>query len=217
MPLHEIRHPLIRHKLGLMRQNTLSSKSFRELAQEIAALLTYEASKDLPLEDTTVTGWCGELAVEKLAGKKVTVVPILRAGIGMLEGVLSLIPGARVSAVGIARNEETLAAHTYLERLVGELNRRMAIIVDPMLATGGSMVATIDLLKQAGCKDIRALVLVAAPEGIAHVQAHHPEVHIYTAAVDAGLNAHGYIVPGLGDAGDRIFGTKQKGMPEPID
>jgi len=210
MPLHEIRHPLIRHKLGLMRRVGLSTKSFRELAQEVAALLTYEASKDLPLESTTVTGWCGDVQVEKLAGKKITVVPILRAGIGMLDGVLSLIPGARVSAVGIARNEATLQAHTYLERLVGELDQRHALIVDPMLATGGSMVATIDLLKQAGCKDIRALVLVAAPTGIAHVHARHPDVAIYTASVDERLNEHGYIVPGLGDAGDRIFGTKQK-------
>jgi len=211
MPLHEIRHPLIRHKLGLMRRAELSTKGFRELAQEVAALLTYEASKDLPLETATVAGWCGEVQVEKLAGKKVTVVPILRAGIGMLDGVLSLIPGARVSAVGIARNEETLQAHTYLERLVGELDQRIALIVDPMLATGGSMVATIDLLKQAGCKDIRALVLVAAPVGIACVHERHPDVNIYTASVDERLNEHGYIMPGLGDAGDRIFGTKQKG------
>jgi len=211
MPLHEICHPLIRHKLGLMRRAELSTKGFRELAQEVAALLTYEASKDLPLEIATVAGWCGEVQVEKLAGKKVTVVPILRAGIGMLDGVLSLIPGARVSAVGIARNEETLQAHTYLERLVGELDQRIALIVDPMLATGGSMVATIDLLKQAGCKDIRALVLVAAPVGIACVHERHPDVNIYTASVDERLNEHGYIMPGLGDAGDRIFGTKQKG------
>jgi uracil phosphoribosyltransferase len=210
MPVHEIRHPLIRHKLGIMRRADLSTKSFRELAQEVAALLTYEASKDLPLENCTVQGWAGEVAVEKLAGKKITVVPILRAGIGMLEGVLSLIPGAKVSVVGIARNEETLAAHTYLERLVGELDRRTALIVDPMLATGGSMVATIDMLKRAGCRDIRALVLVAAPEGIAQVQASHPDVHIYTAAIDQRLNEVGYIMPGLGDAGDRIFGTRQK-------
>ena len=209
MSLHEIRHPLIRHKLGLMRRAELSTKSFRELAQEVAALLTYEASKDLPVEPATVTGWCGPVTVEKLAGKKVTVVPILRAGIGMLDGVLSLIPGARVSVVGIARNEETLEAQTYLERLVGELDQRIAIIVDPMLATGGSMVATIDLLKQAGCKDIRALVLVAAPVGIARVQETHPDVDIYTASIDEKLNENGYIVPGLGDAGDRIFGTKQ--------
>lgn len=211
MPVHEIRHPLIRHKLGIMRRADLSTKSFRELSQEVGALLTYEASKDLPLAPATVEGWCGSVEVEKIAGKKVTVVPILRAGIGMLDGVLSLIPGAKVSVVGVARNEETLEAHTYLERLVGELDQRLALIVDPMLATGGSMVAAIDLLKRAGCKEIRALVLVAAPVGIDTVLAKHPDVHIYTASIDNGLNEHGYIMPGLGDAGDRIFGTQQKG------
>ncbi|NYT38483.1 uracil phosphoribosyltransferase [Allopusillimonas soli] len=211
MPIHEIRHPLIRHKLGLMRRADLSTKNFREMAQEVAALLTYEAMKDLPLEPVRIEGWAGSLDVEKLAGKKVTVVPILRAGIGMLDGVLSLIPGARVSAVGIARNEETLEAHTYLERLAGQMDQRMALIVDPMLATGGSMVATIDLLKKAGSRSIRALVLVAAPEGIRRVQARHPDVEIYTASIDSHLNEDGYIIPGLGDAGDRIFGTRQKG------
>ena len=210
MPVHEIRHPLIRHKLGLMRRADLSTKSFRELAQEVAALLTYEASKDMPLEPHSIQGWSGPVQVEKLAGKKVTVVPILRAGIGMLDGVLSLIPGARVSVVGAARNEETLQAHTYLERLAGELDQRQALIVDPMLATGGSMLATIELLKRAGCKEIRALVLVAAPVGIEAVLSRHPEIHIYTASIDQGLNEHGYIMPGLGDAGDRVFGTKQK-------
>ncbi len=210
MPVHEIRHPLIRHKLGLMRRADLSTKNFREMAQEIAALLTYEASKDLPLEPMTIETWRGPLDVEKIAGKKVTVVPILRAGIGMLEGVLTLIPGAKVSAVGIARNEETLEAQTYLERLVGQLDQRLALIVDPMLATGGSMVATIDLLKKAGCRNVKALVLVAAPQGIAAVEKHHPDVHIYTASIDSHLDEHGYIIPGLGDAGDRIFGTKQK-------
>ncbi|GAB2916631.1 uracil phosphoribosyltransferase [Paralcaligenes ginsengisoli] len=210
MPVHEIRHPLIRHKLGLLRRADLSTKNFREMSQEIAALLTYEASKDLPLEPHTITGWSGEVAVEKLAGKKVTVVPILRAGIGMLDGVLSLIPGAKVSVVGIARNEETLQAQTYLERLVGELDQRLALIVDPMLATGGSMMATIDMLKKAGCRNVRALVLVAAPRGIEAVLARHPDVHIYTASIDSHLNESGYIIPGLGDAGDRIFGTRQK-------
>jgi uracil phosphoribosyltransferase len=210
MPVHEIRHPLIRHKLGIMRRADLSTKSFRELSQEVGALLTYEASKDLPLAPSTVEGWCGSVEVEKIAGKKVTVVPILRAGIGMLDGVLSLIPGAKVSVVGVARNEETLQAHTYLERLVGELDQRLALIVDPMLATGGSMVATIDMLKRAGCREIRALVLVAAPVGIKAVLDRHPDVNIYTASIDEGLNEDGYIVPGLGDAGDRIFGTKQK-------
>lgn len=210
MPIHEIRHPLIRHKLGLMRRADLSTKNFREMAQEIGSLLTYEATKDLPLEPARITGWAGELDVEKLAGKKVTVVPILRAGIGMLDGVLNLIPGAKVSAVGIARNEETLQAQPYLEKLVGQLDQRLALIVDPMLATGGSMVAAIDMLKQAGSRNVRALVLVAAPAGIAAVERAHPDVHIYTASIDDHLNEDGYIIPGLGDAGDRIFGTRQK-------
>ncbi|WP_216891645.1 uracil phosphoribosyltransferase [Pseudomonas putida] len=210
MPTREIRHPLIRHKLGLMRRADISTKNFRELAQEVGALLTYEATQDLPLETYEIDGWCGKVQVEKIAGKKITVVPILRAGIGMLDGVLSLVPGAKVSAVGVARNEETLEAHTYLEKLAPDINQRLTLIIDPMLATGGSMVATIDLLKKAGCKEIRAMVLVAAPEGIAVVEKAHPDVQIYTASIDQRLNEHGYIVPGLGDAGDKIFGTKQK-------
>ena len=210
MPTREIRHPLIRHKLGLMRRADISTKNFRELAQEVGALLTYEATQDLPLETYEIDGWCGKVSVEKIAGKKITVVPILRAGIGMLDGVLSLIPGAKVSAVGVARNEETLEAHTYLEKLAPDINQRLALIIDPMLATGGSMVATIDLLKKAGCKEIRAMVRVAAPEGIEVVEKAHPDVKIYTASIDQRLNEHGYIVPGLGDAGDKIFGTKQK-------
>ncbi len=210
MNIREIRHPLIRHKLGLMRRADISTKNFRELAQEVGSILTYEATRDLPLESYSIDGWCGPVQVEKISGKKITVVPILRAGIGMLDGVLSLIPGAKVSAVGIARNEETLQAHTYLERLVDDLDQRLAMIIDPMLATGGSMVAAIDMLKKAGCKEIRALVLVAAPEGIEAVEKAHPDVTIYTASIDQNLDENGYIVPGLGDAGDKIFGTKQK-------
>ena len=210
MTIREIRHPLIRHKLGLMRRADISTKNFRELAQEVGSILTYEATRDLPLENYSIDGWCGPVQVEKISGKKITVVPILRAGIGMLDGVPSLIPGAKVSAVGIARNEETLQAHTYLERLVDDLDQRLAMIIDPMLATGGSMVAAIDMLKKAGCKEIRALVLVAAPEGIQAVEKAHPDVIIYTASIDDHLDENGYIVPGLGDAGDKIFGTKQK-------
>ncbi len=210
MPIREIRHPLIRHKLGLMRRYETSTKNFRELSQEISALLTYEATRDLRLEPVTVEGWAGPVEVERLSGKKITVVPILRAGIGMLDGVLDVIPGAKVSVVGVQRNEETLEAHTYLEKLVSQLGQRLAMIIDPMLATGGSMIATIDLLKRAGCQDIRALVLVAAPEGIEAVEKAHPDVTIYTASIDERLNENGYIIPGLGDAGDRIFGTKQK-------
>lgn len=210
MSVHEIRHPLIRHKLGLMRRADISTKDFRELTQEIGALLTYEATKDLPLETYSVEGWSGTLEVEKIAGKKITIVPILRAGIGMLEGVLSLIPNAKVSAVGVARNATTLEAHTYLEKLAPDLPLRLALIIDPMLATGNSMIATIDLLKKAGCKDIRAMVLVAAPEGINTVHSAHPDVAIYTAAIDQGLDSNSYIVPGLGDAGDKIFGTQHE-------
>ncbi|MFW8566402.1 uracil phosphoribosyltransferase [Orrella sp. 11846] len=216
MSVHEIKHPLVRHKLGLMRCHDLSTKSFRELASEITGLLMYEACQNLPLDSVEVQGWNGAVQVERVAGKKITVVPILRAGIGMLDGVLNLVPGARVSTVGIARNEDTLQAHTYYESLVGELDQRLAIIVDPMLATGGSMNATIDLLKRAGCKEIRALVLVAAPRGIDAVRQAHPDVMLYTASIDEGLNEDGYILPGLGDAGDRLFGTKQKGQKHEV-
>lgn len=210
MPILEVKHPLIRHKLGLMRRADISTKNFRELAQEITALLTYEATQDFQLEQQTIEGWAGPVEVERVSGKKVTIVPILRAGMGMLEGVLTLIPGARVSVVGQVRNEETLEASTYLEKLVGELDQRLAMIVDPMLATGGSLISTIDLLKKAGSTEIRALVLVAAPEGIEKVLEAHPDVSIYTASIDERLNEKGYILPGLGDAGDKIFGTKQK-------
>lgn len=210
MAFHVIKHPLVSHKLGLMRGAQLSTKSFRELAQEVTSLLMYEASRDFSLEPRIEQGWCGPVEVQRIAGKKVTVVPILRAGMGMLEGVLHLVPGARVSAVGVSRNEQTLVPQTYFERFVEELDQRLAIILDPMLATGGSMVATIDLLKAAGARQIRALVLVAAPEGVERVRAAHPDVDVYAASLDDHLNENGYIVPGLGDAGDRIFGTKIK-------
>ena len=210
MKIREIQHPLIRHKLGLMRRNDFSTKNFRELAQEVAALLTYEATKDMPLEKQVIDGWYGKVSVERLSGKKITIVPILRAGLGMLDGVLSLIPSAKVSMIGLVRNEETLEADTYMEKLVGDLSQRRALIIDPMLATGGSMIATIELLKRAGAQEIRALVLVAAPEGIQRVTELHPDVEIFTASVDERLNEQGYIIPGLGDAGDKIFGTRQK-------
>lgn len=210
MSIQEIRHPLIRHKLGLLRRADMSTKNFRELAQEITMLLVYEATKDLELESCTVTGWAGEVNIERIAGKKVTIVPILRAGIGMLEGVLNLIPSAKVSVLGLERDEETLQARTYYKKLVPDVANRLAIIIDPMLATGSSLVAAIDVLKASGCKDIRVMVLVAAPEGIAYVEKHHPDVQIYTSSIDQGLNENGYILPGLGDAGDKIFGSVQK-------
>ncbi|PHR64385.1 uracil phosphoribosyltransferase [Pseudidiomarina marina] len=209
MPLHVIKHPLIQHKLGLMREADISTKSFRELANELGSLLTYEATKDFELEPHTINGWSGEaIEVEKLKGKKVTVVPILRAGIGMLDGVLDLIPSAKVSVVGLYRNEETLKPVPYFQKLVKDIDQRTALVIDPMLATGGTMVATLDMLKQHGCKDARVLVLVAAPEGVDKVLEAYPDIHIYTASLDSHLNEHGYIVPGLGDAGDKIFGTR---------
>mgnify|MGYP000119310966 FL=1 len=208
MSVHEIKHPLVQHKISLMRRNDMSTLGFRQLAAEVGCLLTYEATKDLALENYQLQGWEGEITGQRIKGKKATVVPILRAGIGMLDGVLELMPSAKISVVGLYRDEETLEPVTYFEKLTGDIDQRMALIIDPMLATGGSLNATIDLLKKAGCKDIRALILVAAPEGIAKIEAAHPDVDIYTASVDSHLNDQGYIIPGLGDAGDKIFGTK---------
>ncbi|WP_397534513.1 uracil phosphoribosyltransferase [Roseateles sp.] len=209
MPVIEVKHPLVKHKIGLMREADISTKKFRELTGEVARLLAYEATADFPLEKTTIECWSGPTEVDQIAGRKVTVVPILRAGLGMLDGVLDMMPNAKVSVVGLARDHETLKPVNYFDRFVGQLDERTALIVDPMLATAGSMIATVDLLKARGCKDIRALVLVAAPEGVAALQAAHPEVRCWTAAVDSHLNEQGYIIPGLGDAGDKIFGTKE--------
>jgi uracil phosphoribosyltransferase len=208
MAVFEVNHPLVRHKLGLMRKKDISTKDFRELASEVARLLTYEATKDLVTERETIQGWSGPVSVERIKGKKISVVPILRAGLGMMDGVLDLIPSARVSVVGLYRNEETLEPVSYYQKLSGSMDDRTALILDPMLATGGSLVACIDMLKAAGCTSIRGLFLVAAPEGLARLTATHPEVDIYVAAIDDRLNENGYILPGLGDAGDKIFGTK---------
>jgi len=208
MSVKEIKHPLVQHKISLMRAKDMSTRDFRQLSAEVGSLLTYEATKDLDVEDYQMQGWDGELTGKRLVGKKATVVPILRAGIGMLDGVLELMPSAKISVVGLYRDEETLEPVTYFEKLTSDIDQRMALIIDPMLATGGSMNATIDILKEAGCKDIRALILVAAPEGIEKVQNAHPDVDIYTASIDSHLNENGYIIPGLGDAGDKIFGTK---------
>ncbi len=210
MPVIEVRHPLVKHKIGLLREDAISTKKFRELTNELARLLAYEATADFPLEKTTIAGWSGSTEIERIRGRKVTVVPILRAGLGMLDGVLDMIPSAKVSVVGLSRNHETLQPEHYFEKFVGHLDERTAIIIDPMLATAGSMIATVTLLKQRGCTDIRALVLVAAPEGIAALDAAHPDVRCWTAAVDSHLNEVGYIIPGLGDAGDKIFGTRQE-------
>jgi len=208
VPVHLVEHPLIRHKIGLMRGYDVSTKNFRELANELATLLTYEATKDLETETMTIKGWAGDVVVENIKGKKITVVPILRAGLGMMDGVLNLIPSAKVSVVGLYRNEETLEPVRYYVKMTSNMEERIALILDPMLATGGTLVATIDLLKESGCRQIRGLFLVAAPEGLKRLEKAHPDVDIYVAAIDDKLNDIGYIIPGLGDAGDKIFGTK---------
>ena len=208
MAVYEVKHPLIQHKLGLLRKADLSTKQFRELSSEVARLLTYEATKDLETETITVNGWAGPVSVQQIKGKKITVVPILRAGLGMMNGVLDMIPSAKVSVVGLYRNEETLEPVAYYQKLTSGMEERIALIIDPMLATGGSLLATIDMLKAAGCQRIKGLFLVAVPEGIERITATHPDVEIYVASIDERLNEQGYILPGLGDAGDKIFGTK---------
>ncbi|MGX9417140.1 uracil phosphoribosyltransferase [Vibrio sp. RC27] len=208
MKVVEVKHPLVKHKIGLMREGDISTKRFRELATEVGSLLTYEATADLETEKVTITGWNGPVEVDQIKGKKVTVVPILRAGLGMMDGVLEHIPSARISVVGIYRDEETLEPVPYFNKIASHIDERIALVVDPMLATGGSMISTIDLLKQKGCTQLKVLVLVAAPEGIAALEKAHPDVELYTAAIDEKLNEQGYIIPGLGDAGDKIFGTK---------
>jgi len=208
MPFRVVDHPLVRHKLGLLRRADTSTSKFRDLTREITNLLTYEAFRNLEMERITVEGWAGPVEVEKLSGKKVAVVPILRAGIGMLQGVLDLIPAARVNVVGLYRNEDTLEPVRYYRKLSQDLAQRLAVILDPMLATGNSLIATIDMLKEAGCSDIRAICLVAAPEGVRNLERSHPHVEIFAASLDERLNDRGYILPGLGDAGDRLFGTK---------
>ena len=191
-----------------MRKNDISTRAFRQLASEVSMLLTYEATKDLSTESTEIQGWAGPVRVNQVKGKKVTIVPILRAGLGMLDGVMELIPSARISVVGLYRNEETLQPVPYFEKLVLDIQHRTSLIVDPMLATGGTFNATVDMVKKAGCWKIKGLFLVAAPEGIEAVEKLHPDVDLYVAAVDDHLNQKGYIIPGLGDAGDKLFGTK---------
>jgi uracil phosphoribosyltransferase len=208
MPLHVVDHPLIRHKVGLLREKNISTKDFRALSSEIARLLGYEATKDLPTETKNIETWSGPTAVEGIKGKKITFVPILRAGLGMMDGVFDLIPSAKVSIVGFYRDEETLLPVQYYVKLAKNIEQRTALILDPMLATGGTLNATISLLKEAGCTSIKGIFLVSAPEGVKSVQDLHPDVNIYTAALDDRLNENGYILPGLGDAGDKLFGTK---------
>ena len=207
MPVNEINHPLVKHKIGLLRQKDIKVKDFRAIVAEIGVLLTYEATRDLNSKAITIDTWSGQTEVEKISNQQISVVPILRAGLGMLDGVLQMLPGAGVSVVGFARNEDTLEAEIYYEKLVANVKDKTVIVIDPMLATGGTADATLDLLKEAGCVKIKGIFLVAAPEGLKRIEAKHPEVDIYVAAVDDHLNDQGYILPGLGDAGDKIFGT----------
>lgn len=204
-----VTHPLVQHKLGLLRKAELPVSEFRSLTSELCRLTAYEATRDLPLEPATEQGWAGAVQVNRIAGRMLTVVPILRAGLGMLDGFLDLVPGAKVSVVGMFRNEDTLQPVTYYNKLAKDMDQRTAFILDPMLATGGTLCATVELLKQAGCRRIRGLFLLAAPEGIRRLETEHPDVDVFTCAVDERLNEHGYILPGLGDAGDRIFGTNK--------
>ena len=208
MAVHEITHPLVRHKLGLLRERDISIKDFRELASEVGMLLAYEATRNLPVERVTIDSWAGPISVDRIKGKKMTIVPILRAGLGMMDGVLKAMPTARVSVVGLYRDEQTLQPVTYFKKLVQDIHQRQALILDPMLATGGSASAAITFMKNYGCKSIKLMNVLAAPEGIARIQKDHPDVDIYVAGLDEKLNDHGYIVPGLGDAGDRMYGTK---------
>jgi uracil phosphoribosyltransferase len=201
-------HPLVQHKLTLMRERETSTASFRRLLREISLLLAYEVTRDLPVTTRTIETPLMEMESQVLKGKKLALVSILRAGNGLLDGVLELIPAARVGFVGLYRDEETLQPVQYYFKVPGDLDERVTIAVDPMLATGNSSVAAIDLLKQAGARDLRFLCLLAAPEGVARMKSAHPDVRVITAALDKRLNEKGYILPGLGDAGDRMFGTK---------
>ena len=201
-------HPLVQHKLTLMRDKERSTKGFRELMNEIGMLLCYEVTRELPTEMVDVETPVGPTRAPVLSGKKLVLAPILRAGVGFLDGMLSLVPSARVAHVGLYRDPVTLEAVEYYFKAPADVAERLVLVLDPMLATANSGIAAVDLLKKRGAKNLRFVCLLAAPEGIEKFRAHHPDVHIWTAAIDSHLNDHGYIVPGLGDAGDRMYGTK---------
>lgn len=201
-------HPVIQHKIGVIRRVETGSRDFRNMISEIASFITYEATKDLKLQDVEIETPICKTIVKELAGKKMAIVPILRAGLGMVEGMLAMIPSAKVGHIGLYRNEETLEPVEYYCKVPKDCAERDVFVVDPMLATGGSSVAAIQMLKDKGVKNIRFMCIIAAPEGVKRMQEAHPDVDIYIGALDDHLNEHGYIVPGLGDAGDRIFGTK---------
>ncbi|MBQ9933163.1 MAG: uracil phosphoribosyltransferase [Ruminiclostridium sp.] len=206
--VHILDHPLLQHKLSILRDENTSVTEFRQVVSEIATLMCYDATRDLPLEEVEVQTPVAKATVKKIAGKKLAIVPILRAGLGMVDGILTLIPGAKVGHIGLFRDPETLEPVKYYCKMPSDIAERDVIILDPMLATGGSASAAIDFIKEYGVKNIKLMNILAAPEGIARIQKDHPDVPIYVAACDEKLNDHGYIVPGLGDAGDRIFGTK---------
>ncbi len=205
--LHIVDHPLVTHKLSIMRNKKTGSKDFRELLDEIAMLMGYELTRDLPLEDIEIETPIQRMTAKRISGKKLAIVPILRAGLGMVDGLQRLVPVAKVGHIGLYRDPETHKPVEYYCKLPSDIEDRIVILVDPMLATGGSAVDALTMLKARGCKSIRFMCLVAAPEGVAKVQEAHPDVEIYTASLDEKLNEHAYIIPGLGDAGDRIFGT----------
>ena len=206
--VHVVDHPLVQHKLTLMRQTECSTKDFRQLLEEIAMLMAYEVTRDLPLQEIEIETPVAKCKSKILAGKKLGIVPILRAGLGMVDGVLCIVPSAKVGHIGLYRDPETHLPVEYYCKLPSDVNERDLIVVDPMLATGGSASAAITFLKETGAKHIKLMCVIGAPEGVDRMQKDHPDVDIYVAALDEKLNDHGYIVPGLGDAGDRIFGTK---------
>jgi uracil phosphoribosyltransferase len=201
-------HPLVQHKLGLLRDEETPTQFFRQLVNEVAVLLTYEVTKDMPVEEVGVATPLERITVPRISGKKVAVVPILRAGIGMLDGVLSLVTAARVGFIGLYRDEATLQPVEYYVKLPADVAERDVILLDPMLATGNSTAAAVDILKKAGAQSVRMIAIIAAPEGLERLHSAHPDVHVVVASIDRGLDERGYIVPGLGDAGDRLYGTK---------
>ena len=206
--VHVVDHPLVQHKLTLMRQKDCGTKDFRQLLEEISTLMAYEVTRDLPLEEIEIETPITKCRSKIIAGKKLGVVPILRAGLGMVDGIVNLVPTAKVGHIGLYRDPETHMPVEYYCKLPTDIDERDLIVVDPMLATGGSAIAAIDFIKQRGCKSITLMCLVGCPEGVSAVQESHPDVDIFIAAIDEKLNEHKYIVPGLGDAGDRLFGTK---------
>ena len=206
--VHVMDHPLIQHKLSVLRDKNTSVKEFRELVSEIASLMCFEATRDMPTEEIEIETPVGTAKVKRLAGKKMAIVPILRAGLGMVDGILQLVPSAKVGHIGLYRNPETLEPVEYYCKMPKDIAEREVYVLDPMLATGGSATAAVSFLKNYGCKHIKLMCIIAAPEGVKRISEDHPDIDVFVAAVDSHLNDHGYIVPGLGDAGDRIFGTK---------